>query len=103
VPLGEGFLVLYGIRTLHRNQTRGSMAMVWNALLNWDRLGPSSESADVADEATDGRGLRRARGLEQGSGPRLGRARGGTGTGTEGAAASGPYTRPRVRYTIRCA
>jgi hypothetical protein len=56
VPLGEGFLVLYGIRTLHRNQTRGSMAMVWNALLNWDRLGPSSESADVADEATDGEG-----------------------------------------------
>ncbi|TVP77139.1 MAG: hypothetical protein EA352_04260 [Gemmatimonadales bacterium] len=40
LALGEGRLVLYGVRVLHRNQTRGSFALAWNAILNWDRLEP---------------------------------------------------------------
>lgn len=52
VPLGDGFIVLYGVRTLHRNQTRGSFALAWNAILNWDDLGPSGvEGSLVAEEA----------------------------------------------------
>jgi hypothetical protein len=44
VPVGGGHVVLFGIRVLHRNQTRGSFALAWNAILNWDGLGevPSS-------------------------------------------------------------
>jgi hypothetical protein len=59
VPLGEGHVILYGIRTLHRNQTRGSFALVWNAVLNWDNLTPAEleEAEAVADEAeSDGVG-----------------------------------------------
>jgi hypothetical protein len=37
VPAGDGHIVLFGIRALHRNQTQGSFAFVWNALLNWQR------------------------------------------------------------------
>jgi hypothetical protein len=37
VPTGDGHIVLFGIRALHRNQTQGSFAFVWNALLNWQR------------------------------------------------------------------
>jgi hypothetical protein len=36
--LGEGTVVLFDIRTLHRNQTRGSFSLAWNAILNWDGL-----------------------------------------------------------------
>lgn len=52
VPQGDGFLVLYGVRALHRNQTRGSMALAWNAILNWDDLGPTEGApAAVAEDA----------------------------------------------------
>ena len=30
--------MLFGMRALHRNQTQGSFAFVWNAMLNWDSL-----------------------------------------------------------------
>ncbi len=56
VPLGEGTVVLYGIRTLHRNQTRGSFALAWNAILNWDRLAPIDAVAEESDVAEDGVG-----------------------------------------------
>jgi hypothetical protein len=51
VPLGEGNVVLFGIRALHRNQTQGSFAFVWNALLNWQHLGLGieAEMAGVVD------------------------------------------------------
>jgi hypothetical protein len=52
VPVGDGRVVLYGIRTLHRNQTRGSFALVWNALLNWDHLdAPKAEEPEVAEDS----------------------------------------------------
>jgi hypothetical protein len=38
VPVGDGHIVLFGVRTLHRNQTQGSFAFAWNAILNWDHL-----------------------------------------------------------------
>jgi hypothetical protein len=52
VPLGEGVVMLYGVRTLHRNQTRGSFALAWNAILNWDQLttlAPAPDAAVVED------------------------------------------------------
>jgi hypothetical protein len=52
VPMGEGNVVLFGIRTLHRNQTRGSFALAWNAILNWDGL--EVEPAPAAATAEDG-------------------------------------------------
>jgi hypothetical protein len=52
VPLGEGRVVLYGIRTLHRNQTRGSFALVWNAVLNWDGLDVPETDAVAEDDAS---------------------------------------------------
>ncbi len=54
VPLGEGHVVLYGVRTLHRNQTRGSFSLVWNAVLNWNHLdvGAGTDGDEApADEA----------------------------------------------------
>ncbi len=55
VPRGEGNVVLFGIRTLHRNQTRGSFALAWNAVLNWDGLSePSPVAAAAQDEAAGG-------------------------------------------------
>jgi hypothetical protein len=38
-PLGAGHLVLFGFNPLHRYQTHGNFALVWNALLNWDQMG----------------------------------------------------------------
>ena len=54
VPLGQGNIVLFGIRTLHRNQTRGSFALAWNAVLNWDGLemAPTPAAAADADAAS---------------------------------------------------
>jgi hypothetical protein len=45
VPLGDGHVVLFGIRTLHRNQTQGSFAFAWNAILNWAHLGGAAAGA----------------------------------------------------------
>jgi len=55
-PLGEGHVVLFGIRVLHRNQTRGSFAMAWNAILNWDALGGDGAGArTLADDGPGGK------------------------------------------------
>jgi hypothetical protein len=37
-PMGEGHLVMFGFRTMHRNNTRGLFAFVWNAVMNWNQL-----------------------------------------------------------------
>lgn len=50
VPRGEGHVVLFGARVLHRHQTQGSFAFAWNAMLNWndlDRGGPRARSEQV--------------------------------------------------------
>lgn len=52
VPTGDGHIVLFGNRALHRNQTQGSFAFVWNAMLNWQHLGlgiGAGNGAAVAD------------------------------------------------------
>jgi hypothetical protein len=43
--------VMFGFNPLHRFQTHGTFAMVWNALLNWNQLGvglgpPGEEGAE---------------------------------------------------------
>jgi hypothetical protein len=57
VPEGDGHLVLFGFRTLHRNNTRGGFAFVWNAVLNWNHLDvglDEPEPAEVANGRADG-------------------------------------------------
>jgi len=50
-PLGQGHVVLFGIRPMWRYETQGSYAMVLNALANWNALGVNERPAHVA---TDG-------------------------------------------------
>jgi hypothetical protein len=38
VPTGQGHVVLFGFNPLHRFQNHGSFAMVWNAMMHWNRL-----------------------------------------------------------------
>jgi hypothetical protein len=38
VPVGEGQAVLFGFNPLHRFQSHGNFALVWNAILFWDQL-----------------------------------------------------------------
>jgi hypothetical protein len=38
VPTGEGHVVLFGFNPLHRFQNHGNFALVWNAMMHWDRL-----------------------------------------------------------------
>jgi hypothetical protein len=38
LPVGQGRAVLFGFNPLHRYQTQGMFALVWNAILHWDRL-----------------------------------------------------------------
>jgi hypothetical protein len=38
LPTGEGHMVLFGFNPLHRFQNHGSFAMVWNAMMHWNRL-----------------------------------------------------------------
>jgi hypothetical protein len=54
VPTGAGHIVLFGIRALHRNQTQGSFALVWNALLNWRELGTGVQPGRGGAGATGG-------------------------------------------------
>ena len=39
LPTGEGHVVIFGFNALHRHQTHGNFALVWNAVLNWNDLG----------------------------------------------------------------
>jgi hypothetical protein len=50
-PLGQGHVVLFGIRPMWRYETQGSYAMVLNALANWNALDTNERSQRVA---TDG-------------------------------------------------
>jgi hypothetical protein len=50
-PLGQGHVVLFGIRPMWRYETQGSYAMVLNALANWNALDVNERPARVA---TDG-------------------------------------------------
>jgi hypothetical protein len=38
LPVGAGRAVLFGFNPLHRYQTHGMFALVWNAILHWDQL-----------------------------------------------------------------
>jgi hypothetical protein len=38
MPVGQGQAVLFGFNPLHRFQSHGTFALVWNALLHWDQL-----------------------------------------------------------------
>jgi hypothetical protein len=46
MPVGQGTAVLFGFNPLHRHQSHGNFALVWNALMHWDqlRLGLGAES-----------------------------------------------------------
>jgi hypothetical protein len=50
-PLGQGHVVLFGIRPMWRYETQGSYAMVLNALANWNALDTNERTQRVA---TDG-------------------------------------------------
>ena len=39
VPVEKGHIVLFSNNPIWRGETRGSYALVWNAILNWDSLG----------------------------------------------------------------
>ena len=52
-PLGQGHVVLFGIRPMWRYETQGSYAMVLNALANWNALDINERPQRVA---TDGAG-----------------------------------------------
>ena len=39
MPTGQGQVVLFGFDPLHRFQTHGNFALVWNAIMNWNDLG----------------------------------------------------------------
>ncbi|MBA4155906.1 MAG: hypothetical protein H0X65_00315 [Gemmatimonadetes bacterium] len=38
-PVGQGHVVMFGFNPLHRFQSHGTFAMVWNAMLHWNQLG----------------------------------------------------------------
>lgn len=45
-------MVLFGFNPLHRHQSHGNFAFVWNALMNWNDLGvgiPEEGSAAVTE------------------------------------------------------
>jgi hypothetical protein len=50
-PLGQGHVVLFGIRPMWRYETQGSYAMVLNALANWNALDVNVRAARVATAA----------------------------------------------------
>lgn len=39
VPVGAGNVVMFGFNPLHRYQSHGDFAFVWNAIMNWNDLG----------------------------------------------------------------
>ncbi len=51
MPTGQGHVLMFGFNPLHRFQTHGTFAMVWNAIMHWDQLGiglgrPGSEDGE---------------------------------------------------------
>lgn len=49
-PVGNGHVVLFGIRPFWRWQTQGSFALAINAMVNWNHLDVSTGGAGVADD-----------------------------------------------------
>jgi hypothetical protein len=39
-PVGSGYVVMFGIRPFWRWESQGSMALAFNAIANWNHLGP---------------------------------------------------------------
>jgi hypothetical protein len=56
VPQGKGFVVLYGFDPMHRFQSQGDFALVWNAVMNWNDLGVGLGRPEPGDAASDGSG-----------------------------------------------
>jgi hypothetical protein len=52
-PLGEGHVVLFGIRPMWRYETQGSYALVLNALANWNALDVNERPQRVAADGGD--------------------------------------------------
>jgi hypothetical protein len=52
-PLGQGHVVLFGIRPMWRYETQGSYAMVLNALANWNALDINERPQRVAADGAD--------------------------------------------------
>jgi hypothetical protein len=51
MPVGQGQAVLFGFNPLHRFQSHGNFALVWNALMNWDQLRLGlGDPTDVPDD-----------------------------------------------------
>ncbi|HEY2854700.1 MAG TPA: M14 family zinc carboxypeptidase [Gemmatimonadaceae bacterium] len=53
-PLGQGHVVLFGIRPMWRYETQGSYAMVLNALANWNALDINEHPQRVATDGSQG-------------------------------------------------
>jgi hypothetical protein len=52
-PVGAGHIVLFGFNPLHRYQSHGNFAFVWNAIMNWNDLSvglPPARPAPIADD-----------------------------------------------------
>jgi hypothetical protein len=52
-PLGQGHVVLFGIRPMWRYETQGSYAMVLNALANWNALDINERPQHLAANGAD--------------------------------------------------
>jgi hypothetical protein len=51
VPVGAGHVVLFGFNPLHRHQSHGNFAFLWNALMNWNDLSVGLPSTPAPPEA----------------------------------------------------
>ncbi len=58
VPVGKGHAVLFSNNPIWRGETRGSYALVWNAVLNWDQLNAGRKPEKPAPQE---RGIKTAR------------------------------------------
>jgi hypothetical protein len=47
-PLGQGHIVMFGIRPMWRYETQGSYALLLNALANWNALDVNERAARVS-------------------------------------------------------
>ena len=58
VPTGEGQVVMFGFDALHRFQTHGNFALVWNTIMNWNDLGVGlgEEEPEAVEEVGLGMG-----------------------------------------------
>jgi hypothetical protein len=46
LPVGDGHIVMFGFDPLHRFQSHGNFAFVWNAMMNWNDLDVGIEEED---------------------------------------------------------